>query len=105
MDAYIRMTLYDPSTGNTEAFRTSTQINDPSPRYNQKFDFIDVPAISHFTASVFDKSGLIESRLTMTPWKQARGNGRLAAPRLSPDLTNVIASPPPACSHQPACLL
>ncbi len=72
VDAYIRMTLYDPSTGNTEAFRTSTQINDPSPRYNQKFDFIDVPAISHFTATVFDKSGLIESRLTMTPWKQAR---------------------------------
>ena len=72
VDAYIRMTLYDPSTGNTEAFRTNTQINDPSPRFNQKFDFIDVPAISHFTATVFDKSGLIESRLTMTPWKQAR---------------------------------
>ena len=26
MDAYIRMTLYDPSTGNTEAFRTTTQV-------------------------------------------------------------------------------
>lgn len=72
VDAYVRMTLYDPSTGHTEAFRTTTQINDPSPRFNQKFDFIDVPAISHFTASVYDKSGLIESRLTMTPWKQAR---------------------------------
>ncbi len=29
-----------------------------------------MPAISHFTATVYDKSGLIESRLTMTPWKQ-----------------------------------
>ena len=48
------------------------QINDPSPRFNQKFDFIDVPAISHFTATVYDKSGLIESRLSMTPWKQVR---------------------------------
>ena len=72
VDAYVRMTLYDPSTGHTEAFRTTTQINDPSPRFNQKFDFIDVPAISHFTAAVYDKSGLIESRLTMTPWKQVR---------------------------------
>ena len=26
MDAYVRMTLYDPSTGNTEAFRTTTQV-------------------------------------------------------------------------------
>ncbi len=25
VDAYVRMTLYDPSTGNTEAFRTTTQ--------------------------------------------------------------------------------
>ncbi len=52
--------------------RTVAQINDPSPRFNQKFDFIDVPAISHFTATVYDKSGLIESRLSMTPWKQVR---------------------------------
>ncbi len=94
VDAYIRMTLYDPSTGNTEAFRTSTQINDPSPRYNQKFDFIDVPAISHFTATVFDKSGLIESRLTMTPWKQARAHQRTRCTALVPCPATLAASPP-----------
>lgn len=70
----MRMTLFDPSTGNTEAFRTSLQINDISPRFNQKFEFIDVPSNSHFTATVFDKSGFLESRLTLTPWKQVYSN-------------------------------
>ena len=70
MDAYVRLTLFDPSCGETEAFRTNIQINDTSPRWNQKFDFIDVPATSHFTATVFDKSGFIESRMSLTPWKQ-----------------------------------
>ena len=100
MDAYIRMTLYDPSTGNTEAFRTSTQINDPSPRYNQKFDFIDVPAISHFTATVFDKSGLIESRLTMTPWKQARETSHSLHPHRARALPASAAAPPRASTRQ-----
>lgn len=76
MDGYVRLTVYDPITGDTEAFRTNVQINDISPRFNQKFDFIDIPATSSFTATVFDKSGLIESRMTLTPWKQVRMGGR-----------------------------
>lgn len=32
VDPYVRLTLFDPSTGGTEAFRTSTQMNDASPR-------------------------------------------------------------------------
>ena len=70
VDAYVRLTLFDPSTGNTEAFNTKEQINDNSPRFNEKFDFINVPSNSQFAATVFDKSGFIDSRLTMTPWKE-----------------------------------
>ena len=73
MDAYVRLTVFDALTGDTEAFRTSVQINDTSPRFNQKFDFIDIPASSSFQATVFDKSGLIESRLSLTPWSQVGG--------------------------------
>lgn len=71
----MRLSLYDPSTGTTSSFRTDVQINDTSPRYNQKFDFIDVPALSSFTATVFDKSGTIESRISLTPWKQVHSPG------------------------------
>ena len=69
MDSYVRLALFDATTGVETAFRTDIQMNDTSPRYNQKFDFIDVPATSSFSATVFDKSGLIESRMSMTPWK------------------------------------
>ena len=78
VDAYVRLTVFDPFTGDTEAFRTSVQINDTSPRFNQKFDFIDIPASSSFNATVFDKSGLIESRLSLTPWSQVGGPSECA---------------------------
>lgn len=72
MDGYVRITLFDPSTKETEAFRTKVQFNDTAPRFNEKFDFIDVPSNSTFSATVYDKSGLIEGHVTMTPWKQVR---------------------------------
>lgn len=68
----MRLTLFDPTTEETEAFRTHVQINDTSPRYDQKFDFINVPSNSSFTATVFDKSGLVESHMSLTPWTQVR---------------------------------
>ena len=43
-----------------------------SPRWNEKFDFIDVPATSFLTATVYNRSSVIESRLSMTPWKAVR---------------------------------
>jgi hypothetical protein len=69
VDPYVRLTLFDATTGGTEAFRTSTQMNDASPRWGEKFDFINVPATSFLTATIYDRSSMIESRLSMTPWK------------------------------------
>jgi hypothetical protein len=41
-------------------------------RWNEKFDFINVPAQSFLTATIFDRSGIVESRLSLTPWKSVR---------------------------------
>lgn len=70
VDGYVRLTLFDPTTNETEAFCTQVQINDTAPRFDEKFDFINVPSNSTFAATVYDKSGLIESRMTLKPWKQ-----------------------------------
>lgn len=32
MDPYVRLSLFDPTSGGTEAFRSTTQMNDASPR-------------------------------------------------------------------------
>ena len=70
VDGYVRLTLFDPSNDETEAFRTKVEDNDTSPRFDEKFDFINVPTTSIFTATVFDKRGLIEGHMTLKPWKQ-----------------------------------
>lgn len=72
MDPYVRLSLFDPTKGGTESFRTSTQMNDASPRWAEKFDFIDVPATSFLTATIYDRSSVMESRLSLTPWKSVR---------------------------------
>ncbi len=48
------------------------QMNDASPRWGEKYDFINVPASSFLTATVYDKSSMVESRLSLTPWKSVR---------------------------------
>lgn len=118
MDPYVRLTLFDPERGATEAFRTTVQVlsrlspcqesslvpllhfpvnlvmmelhkwtrccppagmpyqvkcrkqvNDATPRWNEKFDFIDIPASSFLTATIYDKASLIESRKLLKPWQ------------------------------------
>jgi hypothetical protein len=32
VDPYVRLSLFDPTSGGTEAFRSTTQMNDASPR-------------------------------------------------------------------------
>lgn len=36
MDPYVRLTLFDAASGGTEAFRTTTQMNDASPRWERE---------------------------------------------------------------------
>lgn len=69
VDPYVRLSLFDPERGATEAFRTSVQVNDATPRWNEKFDFIDIPASSYLTATVFDKASLLSSRKLLKPWE------------------------------------
>lgn len=45
------------------------QVNDATPRWNEKFDFIDIPASSYLTVTIFDKASLLESRKLLAPWK------------------------------------
>ena len=76
MDPYVSLSLFDATTGGTEKYTTTTQMNDASPRWSEKFDFIDVPATSKLTATVYDRSSMMESRLSLTPWKAVRPSRR-----------------------------
>lgn len=70
VDPYVRLTLFDPERGGTESFRTTVQVNDATPRWNEKFDFIDIPASSYLTATIYDKASMLQSRKLLKPWQQ-----------------------------------
>jgi len=54
------------------AVRASAECAAGARRWNEKFDFIDIPAKAKLTATIFDRSGAVESRLSLHPWKAVR---------------------------------
>lgn len=50
------------------AVQTEVVMNDPSPRFRQKFDFVYISATSMLTLTCFDKPGLFELSSMLKPW-------------------------------------
>lgn len=61
MDPWVEITLYDKLQGRSETVRSSVKLNECNPRWDMKFDFVDVSAASRVTIVVFDKgaSGML----------------------------------------------
>lgn len=64
-DTYVSFTLYDKESKRTETQRSSVVLNDNSPRWGDKFDFVMIHANSSLLVTVMEKPGFMESMMTM----------------------------------------
>lgn len=62
VDLYVRLQLEDPITKHTETVKSTVKINESNPRWDIKFDFVDVHAASTFSAGIVShESGVLLS--------------------------------------------
>jgi len=64
-DTYVLFSLHDNITKKTEIQKSSYVLNDDSPRWGDKFDFVMINADSHLTVRVMEKPGFMESMMSM----------------------------------------
>ena len=78
VDPFVELVLQDPTREEEEDQRQlSTCIpNEPSPRWGDKFDFIDVSPSSSLLVTVWDKKGTLESFLSFKALKGMSGTTR-----------------------------
>lgn len=60
VDPFVRLELDDPVVANNEIHSSPIIMNEPSPRWNVKYDYIMVSATSTLTATVYDKQGFFD---------------------------------------------
>lgn len=65
MDPFVELEIDDPAGSKHEVHTSPIIMNEPSPRWNIKYDYIMVSATSTFTATVWDKQGLFDSLLSL----------------------------------------
>ena len=58
VDPFVTLTLDDPTNSEDETHTSPIIMNENSPRWNIKYDFVMVSATSTLTAVVWDKQGL-----------------------------------------------
>lgn len=64
-DTYVSFSLHDNITKKTETQKSSYVLNDDSPRWGDKFDFVMINANSNLTVRVMEKPGFMESMMSM----------------------------------------
>jgi len=64
-DTYVVFSLYDKVTKKTEVQKSSVVLNEDSPRWGDKFDFVMINADSSLTVRVMEKPGFMESMMSM----------------------------------------
>lgn len=65
VDPFVELEIDDPAGSKHEVHTSPIIMNEPSPRWNVKYDYIMVSATSTFTATVWDKQGLFDSLLSL----------------------------------------
>lgn len=53
-DSYVEMKLTDPDAKQPDVRKSEVVLNEPSPRYRQKFEFVSISATSMLTVTVSD---------------------------------------------------
>lgn len=64
-DPFVELEIDDPAGSKHEVHTSPIVMNENSPRWNIKYDYIMVSATSTFTATVWDKQGLFDSLLSI----------------------------------------
>lgn len=65
MDPFVELELDDPVVENNEVHTSPIIMNEPSPRWNVKYDYIMISATSTVTATVYDKQGLFDGIMAL----------------------------------------
>lgn len=65
VDPFVSLSLYDPARNDADKQETSKQVNEPDPKWGEKFDFIMASATSILTVDVWDSMGWLEGRLSL----------------------------------------
>ena len=80
-DTYVSFSLYDNITKKTEVQKSSYVLNDDSPRWGDKFDFVMINANSNLTVRVMEKPGFMESMMSMKFVKVQTSESKFSMPR------------------------
>ena len=65
VDPFVELALYDPATNSTDVLWSSQMLNEPNPKWGEKFDFTMISATSRLTINVWDKLNFFEGRFSI----------------------------------------
>ena len=65
VDPFVELALYDPATNSTDVLWSSHMVNEPNPKWGEKFDFTMISATSRLTITVWDKLNFFEGRFSL----------------------------------------
>ena len=65
VDPFVELALYDPATNNTDVLWSSQMVNEPNPKWGEKFDFTMISATSRLNITVWDKLNFFEGRFSL----------------------------------------
>ena len=65
VDPFVELALYDPATNNTDVLSSTQMVNEPNPKWGEKFDFTMISATSRLNITVWDKLNFFEGRFSL----------------------------------------
>lgn len=65
VDPFVELALYDPASNNTDVLWSSQMVNEPNPKWGEKFDFTMISATSRLNITVWDKLNFFEGRFSL----------------------------------------
>ncbi|KAL3130563.1 hypothetical protein ABBQ38_008369 [Trebouxia sp. C0009 RCD-2024] len=90
VDPFVELEIDDPAGSKHEVHTSPIIMNEPSPRWNVKYDYIMVSATSTFTATVWDKQGLFNSLLSLKTLLGKKPEGRKRLGFIKIDVADVV---------------
>ncbi|DBA90530.1 TPA: hypothetical protein ACH3X1_003782 [Trebouxia sp. C0004] len=91
VDPFVELELDDPVVANNEIHTSPIIMNEPSPRWNVKYDYIMISATSTVTATVYDKQGFFDGIMSLPKTllgKKPEGKKRLGFIKI--DVADVV---------------
>lgn len=72
VDPFVELSLYDPAANSTDVLWSSQMVNEPNPKWGEKFDFTMISATSRLNITVWDKLNFFEGRFSLKGLTGAR---------------------------------